>query len=151
MPYLMYCDRHVYNPDDIEDGLLESSTLFAVAKHIYQGPSTALKHDGFTRGKAGNAYVAVQARFGISSQDQWGHMDGKFSYCDFYWSIVDLLKGEEGQEIIDRFNIIQHQFLVQEVRPCRRCWPSDFEVLEAQRAAKHARKIAAAAASSAPA
>jgi hypothetical protein len=47
----------------------------------------------------------MQARFGLSSQDQWGHMDGNFSYHDFYWSIVELLKGEEGQEIIDRFNM----------------------------------------------
>jgi hypothetical protein len=47
----------------------------------------------------------MQARFELSSQDQWGHMDGNLSYRDFYWSIVDLLKGEEGQEIINRFNM----------------------------------------------
>ncbi|KAF7364528.1 hypothetical protein MVEN_00321800 [Mycena venus] len=165
MPYLMYRDGHVYNPDDMEDGLLEGSTLFAVAKHIYQGPSTALKHDGFTRGKAGNAalngitaltghdvaYVAVQARFGLLSQDQWGHMDGNFSYRDFYWSIVDLLKGEEGQEIIDRFNmkVFGTKSSSKKSAPVVAAGPSDFEVLEAQRAAKRARKIAAAAASSA--
>jgi hypothetical protein len=32
-------------------------------------------------------------------------MDGAFSYPDFFWSVVDLLRGEDGQEIIDRFNL----------------------------------------------
>jgi hypothetical protein len=32
-------------------------------------------------------------------------MDVRFSYPDFYWSVVDLLDSEEGQEIIDRFNM----------------------------------------------
>ncbi|KAJ7328861.1 hypothetical protein DFH08DRAFT_815620 [Mycena albidolilacea] len=174
MPYLMYCDGHVYNPDDMEDGLSEGSTLFAVVKHIYQGPSTALQYDGFTQGKAGNAALngitaltgvwdyfplfqfdwwtaLMQVRFRLSSQDQWGHIDGNFSYRDFYWSIVDLLKGEEGQEIIDHFNIIRHQVLIQEVRPCHHCGAHDFEVLEAQHVARRVHKIAAAATFSAPA
>ncbi|KAJ7847323.1 hypothetical protein B0H14DRAFT_3453808 [Mycena olivaceomarginata] len=164
---LMYCDGHIYNPDDMEDGLLEGSTLFAVVKHIYQGPSTALKHEGFTRGRAENAvlngitaltghdiaYVAVQARFELSSQDQWGHMDGNLSYRDFYWSIVDLLKGEEGQEIINRFNmkVFGTKSSSKKSAPVIAAGRSDFEVLEAQCAAKRACKIAAAAASSAPA
>ncbi|KAJ7793367.1 hypothetical protein B0H14DRAFT_3498173 [Mycena olivaceomarginata] len=57
MPYLMYRDGYVFNPDDREDGLLEGSTLFATAKHIYQGPSTTLKPDGCARGRAGNASI----------------------------------------------------------------------------------------------
>ncbi|KAJ6528201.1 hypothetical protein B0H19DRAFT_1195448 [Mycena capillaripes] len=55
MPYFMYRDGYVYNSDHREDGLLEGSTMFAASKHIYQGPSVALKQDGYTRGKAGNA------------------------------------------------------------------------------------------------
>jgi hypothetical protein len=31
-------------------------------------------------------------------------MDGAFSYPEFFWSIVDLLRGDEGQAILDRFN-----------------------------------------------
>ncbi|KAJ6530625.1 hypothetical protein B0H19DRAFT_1191651 [Mycena capillaripes] len=162
MPYLMYRDGYTYNPDDMEDGLLEGSTLFAVAKHVYQGPSTALKADGFTRGKAGNAalngitaltardiaYVAVQARFSLSSQEQWGHTDGNFSLADFYWSVVDLLDGEEGQAIIDRFNMKVFGTIssTRKSAPAVDAGPSDFEVLQAQRAAKRARKLAAAAA-----
>jgi hypothetical protein len=32
-------------------------------------------------------------------------MDVDFNYRDFYWSVVDMLQGEEGQEILDRFNM----------------------------------------------
>lgn len=88
-------------------------------------------------------------------------MDGNFSYPDFYWSIVELLKGEEGQEIIDRFNMCVVNRIAcapTNVHISRKVFgttssdkrstaptcigPSDFEVLEAQRAAKRARKIA---------
>ncbi|KAJ6586266.1 hypothetical protein DFH09DRAFT_1308304 [Mycena vulgaris] len=115
LPYLLYRDGYEYNEDDREDGLLEGHTLFACAKHIYQGPSAALKAPGYNRGKAGNAalngvtaltrrdiaYVACQSRFALSSQQHWGVADGTFSYLDFFWTIVDILRGEEGQEIID--------------------------------------------------
>ncbi|KAJ7802937.1 hypothetical protein B0H14DRAFT_2890217 [Mycena olivaceomarginata] len=118
LPYFMYRYGYIYNAADMEDGLLEGPTLYAVAKHIYQGPSAALKAPGFNRGKAGNAalngvtslnghdiaYVACQLRFSLSSQTSWGTMDGAFSYPEFFWSIVDLLRGDEGQAILDRFN-----------------------------------------------
>jgi hypothetical protein len=32
-------------------------------------------------------------------------MDGEFCYPDFYWKVVDSLRGEEGQVILDRFNL----------------------------------------------
>ncbi|KAJ7806652.1 hypothetical protein B0H14DRAFT_2875355, partial [Mycena olivaceomarginata] len=167
MPYLMYRDGYVFNPDDREDGLLEGSTLFATAKHIYQGPSTALKPDGCARGRAGNAsingitaltdrdvgYIAIQARFGVSSQDHWNQMDVDFNYRDFYWSVVDMLQGEEGQEILDRFNmkVFGTKSSAKKATPATTTGPTDFDILAAQRAAKRARKIAAAAESSASA
>ncbi|KAJ7764078.1 hypothetical protein B0H14DRAFT_2633642 [Mycena olivaceomarginata] len=178
MPYLMYRDGYVFNPDDREDGLLEGSTLFATAKHIYQGPSTALKPDGCARGRAGNAsingitaltdrdvgYVAIQgrlhffsilveARFGVSSQDHWNQMDVDFNYRDFYWSVVDILQGEEGQEILDRFNmkVFGTKSSAKKATPAATTGPTNFDILAAQRAAKRACKIAAAAESSASA
>jgi hypothetical protein len=68
----MYRDGMVVDPEDLDEGLLESHVMYAVsglqirvfrsllsaiqtAKHIYQGPSAALEAAGFTRGKAGNA------------------------------------------------------------------------------------------------
>ncbi|KAJ7337679.1 hypothetical protein DFH08DRAFT_1015030, partial [Mycena albidolilacea] len=82
-----------------------------------------------------------RARFGVSSQVHWNQMDVDFNYRDFYWSVVDLLQGEEGQEILNRFNM----------PPCHYHGPTDFDILAAQRAVKSARKIAAAAESSASA
>ncbi|KAJ7302436.1 hypothetical protein DFH08DRAFT_759473 [Mycena albidolilacea] len=166
LPYFMYRYGYIYNAADMEDGLLEGPTLYAVAKHIYQGPSAALKAPGFNRGKAGNAalngvtslngrdiaYIACQLRFSLSSQTSWGTMDGAFSYPEFFWSIVDLLCGDEGQAILDRFNYAVFGTTVSAVKKNAAAatnTASDFEVLEAQRAAKRARKVAAAAAAAA--
>ncbi|KAJ7141094.1 hypothetical protein C8R44DRAFT_866749 [Mycena epipterygia] len=161
LPYFLYRDGHVYDPEDMEDGLLEGQALFAVAKHVYQGPSAALKAPGYNRGKAGNAalngvtsltgrdvaYVACQLRFALSSQHNWNNMDGTFSYPDFYWTVVDILRGEEGQEILDRFNykVFGTKAAVKKAIPMA-AGPTDVELLEAQHSAKRARKIAAAAA-----
>ncbi|KAJ7936358.1 hypothetical protein B0H13DRAFT_2303747 [Mycena leptocephala] len=77
-------------------------------------------------------------------------MDGNFSHPDFYWSVVHLLKGEEGQEIVDRFNmkVFGNKSSTKKSAPVATAGPTDFEVLEAPRATKRARKIAAATASS---
>ncbi|KAJ7144446.1 hypothetical protein C8R44DRAFT_846238 [Mycena epipterygia] len=109
LPYFLYREGHVYDPEDTEDGLLEGQALFAVAKHVYQGPSACSR----PQGKAGNeavngvtsltgpdvAYVTCQLRFALSQQS-WNNMDGIFSYPDFYWTVVDILRGEERQEIL---------------------------------------------------
>jgi hypothetical protein len=42
--------------------------------------------------------------FGLSNLSSWAARDGKFSYTDFYWSIVDIFAGGEGQAILDNFN-----------------------------------------------
>ncbi|KAJ7249707.1 hypothetical protein C8J57DRAFT_1521737 [Mycena rebaudengoi] len=154
MPRFMYSEQ--FNPDDLEEGLLEGHTLRAAVKHIYQGPSAALQPDGFNRGKAGNAalngvtsltsrdiaYTACQTRFAMSSVQTWNEMDGAFNYSDFYWSIVALLAGEEGQEIIDKFNFAV--FGSKTAAKKRRGPPdadlNDFDRLAAQRAAKRQRK-----------
>ncbi|KAJ7695463.1 hypothetical protein B0H17DRAFT_1198688 [Mycena rosella] len=167
LPYFMFRDGYVFNPDDLEDGLLEGHTLFAVAKHIHQGPSAALKPAGYTRGKAGNAalngvtfltgrdvtYLACQLRFALSSQQSWSGMDGSCNYQVFFWSIVDLLRGEEGQEIINCFN---YAVFGTSVATKTSATPavvaaSDFDVLAAQHAAKRACKITAAVAAVIPA
>ncbi|KAJ7819087.1 hypothetical protein B0H14DRAFT_2837621 [Mycena olivaceomarginata] len=169
MPYLMYCDRYVFNPDNREDSLLEISTLFATMKHIYQGLSTALKPDGCIRGRAGNTsinsitaltdcnvgYVAIQgcARFGVSSQDHWNQIDVDSNYCNFYWSVVNMLQGEDGQEILNYFNmkVFGTKSSAKKATSATTTGPTDFDILAAQNVAKCARKIAATVESSASA
>ncbi|KAJ7793948.1 hypothetical protein B0H14DRAFT_2622324 [Mycena olivaceomarginata] len=107
----MYPKGHMYDDLDIEDKLLEGHLPIAAAKQIYQGPSAALQTPGYHRGKAGNAARNGQERLGRAtsrtsahSLGSWSADNGSFSYQDFYWSIVDLFQGGEGQAILDIFN-----------------------------------------------
>ncbi|KAJ7085927.1 hypothetical protein C8R44DRAFT_991690 [Mycena epipterygia] len=156
MPHFMYADNHPYNPDDIEDGLLEGPLPVAAAKQLYQGPQAALQGPGFHRGKAGNAgrhgqealgardigYACTQLYFSLSSLSAWSAQDGTFNYAEFYWSVVDIFKDGEGQGILDHFNYqvfgTAPQTAIREV-PEAAPEPSAFDMLAAQRAAKRAR------------
>ncbi|KAJ7870187.1 hypothetical protein B0H14DRAFT_2571440 [Mycena olivaceomarginata] len=124
----------MYDDLDIEDKLLEGRLPIAAAKQIYQGPSAA----------------RLSPREG--SLGSWSARDGSFSYQDFYWSIVDLFQGGEGQAILDIFNY--HVFGTQSSNvnaeeAVTSAAPSGFNLLAAQRAAKRAR-LSAATASTAP-
>ncbi|KAF8218077.1 hypothetical protein K438DRAFT_1925305 [Mycena galopus ATCC 62051] len=163
IPAFMYPKDHVYNADDIEDKLLEGRLPIAAAKQIYQGPSAALQAPGYHRGRAGNAarngqdalgardvaYVCTQLYFGLSSLGSWGANDGNFSYVDFYWAIVSLFEGGEGQGILDNFNYhvfgtssnIAHEPVALPAAL------SGFDLVAAQRAAKRARLSAGASSS----
>ncbi|KAJ7017030.1 hypothetical protein C8F04DRAFT_1280211 [Mycena alexandri] len=159
LPAFMYPAGHPYNDNDLEDGLLDNHILRAVAKHVYQGPSSALEKPGFSRGKAGNAalngvtaltardiaYIACQTRFAISSQESWTGTDDDFSYADFYWRLVDLLAGEDGQPILDRFNfdVFGTSATKKSTAAASINVVDEFEVLQQQRAAKRARLAAA--------
>ncbi|KAJ7923123.1 hypothetical protein B0H13DRAFT_1865229 [Mycena leptocephala] len=165
IPYFMYRDGMVVDPEDMDEGLLESHVMFATSRHIYQGPTAALQEPGFTRGKAGNAalngisaltdcdvaYVACQVRFALSSQGQWTGQHDKFIYSEFYWAIIRALRGAEGQAIIDRFNyaVFGTTASAGNSSTVTPAGPSDFDTLEAQRAAKRARTATAAAATTA--
>ncbi|KAJ7737503.1 hypothetical protein B0H16DRAFT_1466145 [Mycena metata] len=137
--------------------LAAGAALSPCPKHVYQGPTSALEKPGFSRGKAGNAalngvtalsardiaYIACQTRFAISSQESWTGTDDDFSYQDFYWRVVDLLAGEDGQPILDRFNFTSDVFGTSAAKkstaPAATDVVDEFEVLQRQRAAKRAR------------
>ncbi|KAJ7036023.1 hypothetical protein C8F04DRAFT_1181795 [Mycena alexandri] len=89
-----------------------------------------------------------QARFALSSQQNFHRIDGNFNYADFYWNIVDSLSGDEGQAIIDRFNkkVFGTVSSTRTAAAAVPAGPSDFEVLQAQRAAKRSRNASSAAA-----
>ncbi|KAJ7099063.1 hypothetical protein C8R44DRAFT_747756 [Mycena epipterygia] len=162
LPAFLYKWGQVYNPDDLDAGLLEGHTFRYCAKHIYKGPGSALEGPGANKGKGGNAdingvtaltdrdmgYVACQARFAMSSVESWSEMDGEFSYVDFYWKVVELLRGEEGEEILDRFNLEVFGTRTTSSRKlgANSVADDEFAILEAQRAEKRARRMAAAAA-----
>jgi len=49
------------------------------------------------------AYVAIQARFAMSSTSTWANIDGPFNYSDFYWRIVGLFEDEEEAAALVKF------------------------------------------------
>jgi len=117
LPSFLFPDCHVYDSNDISLNVLRGHIMIRVAKHLFQGPSTALEQPGAHRGKQGNAllcgltsmtphtiaYVAIQARFAMSSTSTWANIDGPFSYSDFYWKIVGLFEDEEEAAAIIKF------------------------------------------------
>ncbi|KAJ7882719.1 hypothetical protein B0H13DRAFT_1890741 [Mycena leptocephala] len=79
--------------------------------------------------------------FCLSSLSSWAARDGKFSYEDFYWSIVDIFDNGNGQPILDRFNynVFRTDSTASQEEPEAPAELSAFERLAAQRAAKRAR------------
>ncbi|RDB15950.1 hypothetical protein Hypma_003609, partial [Hypsizygus marmoreus] len=89
-----------------------------VAKHIFQGPSTALQRPGYHRGKRGNAsiiglkamtphtiaYVALQTRFALTSSSSWSKVDTHFDNEAFFWDIVDMLEDVDLSHVLDLYN-----------------------------------------------
>ncbi|KAJ7053134.1 hypothetical protein C8F01DRAFT_554380 [Mycena amicta] len=81
---------------------LASPILLRALKAILQGPSSALKSDGFHAGRKAVAkiinlrtvtprviaYGACQVRFALSSMQAWNRWDGNFDYEKFFWMIV---------------------------------------------------------------
>ncbi|KAF8954655.1 hypothetical protein BDZ97DRAFT_1676131, partial [Flammula alnicola] len=118
LPRFLYPDGHVYDPNDMDMGVLQGHLLLRVAKHIFQGPTAALERPGYHRGRRGNAalmgltsmtpraigYVCVQTRFAICAVDNWATVDGNFDYNAFFWVIVSLFDDSEGEEILKLFN-----------------------------------------------
>ncbi|KAG8221171.1 hypothetical protein J3R82DRAFT_2728 [Butyriboletus roseoflavus] len=52
------------------------------------------------------AYAAVLAQFGISSQLHWSEKDGRFSYCKFYYIIMDII--DEYKDIKWKEDLLKH-------------------------------------------
>ncbi|KJA19626.1 hypothetical protein HYPSUDRAFT_204370 [Hypholoma sublateritium FD-334 SS-4] len=120
LPRFLFPHDHVHDPADIAKDIFRGHVMLRAAKHILQGPTSALEGPGTHRGKQGNAaicsittltphliaYVATQVRFALSSTPSWVVKDGTFSYADFYRHIVELLDedDEESSQIIKFYN-----------------------------------------------
>ncbi|KAI0037922.1 hypothetical protein FA95DRAFT_1613777 [Auriscalpium vulgare] len=152
MPRLLYPEGHVFNPENIEGGLFRGHVLVRSAKHLYQGPSSALQGPGYKKGRAGIAkligmtkmtphalaYVIVQARFSISDAQEWHVIDRDFDYRTFFWNVVDALETDEGKATLAFFD---HEVFgkTESITPTVPAGPSAFSKLKRQRAAKRAR------------
>ncbi|KJA23361.1 hypothetical protein HYPSUDRAFT_201390 [Hypholoma sublateritium FD-334 SS-4] len=160
LPRFLFPDKTVYDPMDISKDLLSGHVMFRAAKHIFQGPSSALEEPGAHRGKQGNAalsgitsmtpytiaYVAMQVRFCLSSTGSWAAKDGAFSYAEFYWHIVGLLDDDEDEECTDIINLYNHH-VFGTANPHGDANGTDaieveneYDVIKSQRAGKRARR-----------
>ncbi|KIK13543.1 hypothetical protein PISMIDRAFT_17923 [Pisolithus microcarpus 441] len=85
-PVFLYAD-YSYDPEDPWNGLLRSGLLVSAYKHIFTSPSSVDHEPKATRSrnahihgmrcmtKASIAYVATQARFGLTSAQIFSHTD----------------------------------------------------------------------------
>ncbi|KAJ7695911.1 hypothetical protein B0H17DRAFT_1131112 [Mycena rosella] len=165
-PRFLYKPDAVYNPLDVEEGILEGYLMIQMAKCNLQGPASALKPAGSHRGSRGNAakmgahamtgrlvaYEAYQLYFSLSGIDAWKQIDQYFDYKKFYWNIMDLFAGGNNVHVLERFNQEVFGDKAGLVDPADVGAPgcdneeSDMVRLKAQRAAKRIRLEAEAAA-----
>ncbi|KAI0069595.1 hypothetical protein K474DRAFT_1714092 [Panus rudis PR-1116 ss-1] len=117
-PAFLYPDGHSYNAGDELAGFGYGHYAIRVAKHIFQGPSSALEGPGFHKGKSSNAslcsldsmtpeafaYVMVQARYALSSQPEWSTQDNSFDVVEFYWELVNILRLPRSKSILEFYN-----------------------------------------------
>ncbi|KAJ3485689.1 hypothetical protein NLI96_g4781 [Meripilus lineatus] len=100
-------EEGLYDPDNLEAGLMRGDFVMNVIRHIYTGGRTAgLSTDGPSKGKGGKgkihsqeevtpemiAYGVVHARFSLSSQNSWpmNGKDGSFDYVQYYRNVLEL-------------------------------------------------------------
>ncbi|KAF8874233.1 hypothetical protein BD779DRAFT_1678822 [Infundibulicybe gibba] len=104
-------DTDMYDPEEIDRGLLRGYFLLRVYRHIFTGPATAtsLKHPGSKKSKGiihhlayptprTIAYAAIQARLALSAAPKWGIVDSDFNLETLFFTIVDLFEDDPKDE-----------------------------------------------------
>lgn len=130
LPRFLYPHDQVYNPEDLFEGVFRGHLLIRAAKCILIGRSCAVSRPGFSTRRRGNAalagittvnsriiaYIAVQVRFALTSEPEWGRKDSgnkssnkrsaAFDYHAFYRSVLSALEDDEEDmaEIIGYWN-----------------------------------------------
>ncbi|KAJ3480293.1 hypothetical protein NLI96_g8459 [Meripilus lineatus] len=144
----------MYDPNNIEAGLMKGEFLFSVGRHIYTGKRTAnLKTDGPSKGKGGRAkinhqadvtpemiaYAAMLARFSLSSQSSWKTIEGSFDYSKYHRNVLELFEDLEDPWCVDLLRLYTKRFLSPKPKPERSLASrrnSDREQLKRQRASR---------------
>ncbi|KIK11566.1 hypothetical protein PISMIDRAFT_19420 [Pisolithus microcarpus 441] len=112
-PVFLYAD-YSYDPEDPWNGLLRSGLLVSAYKHIFTSPSSVDHEPKATRSgnahihgmhcvtKASIAYVATQARFGLTSAQIFSRTDLITDSKRFYSSIMELLDNPDESNEVDQ-------------------------------------------------
>ncbi|KAJ3489488.1 hypothetical protein NLI96_g2087 [Meripilus lineatus] len=115
----------MYDPDDLNAGLMRGDFVMSVTRQIATGPRTAhAENDGPMKGRPPKAvihsqveitpeliaYSAVLARFSISSENSWSGIDKSFNYENYFNNILELftIASEDGtnwdKDILELYN-----------------------------------------------
>ncbi|KAG5640338.1 hypothetical protein DXG03_009179 [Asterophora parasitica] len=169
-PRFLYPDGHIYKPEDMDDSLLRGHLLSRACRHIFQGPSTALKTAGTNRGNSGNAalaglvamtprmvaYAAIQVRYALTSTLSWSTSTAGFDYSDFFQMIVEMFNDDDDDDAKAHLEHFNHEVFGIRVPVAKRPEATnatpvpivdDVLLLKQQKAAKRARLAVAAVAS----
>ncbi|KAF8264671.1 hypothetical protein EI94DRAFT_1805484 [Lactarius quietus] len=111
MPAFLYEDPGKYDPEDMLCGFMRGYFLAHCLRAIFKGPKASMNrpttHDRPTCGSVAHlcrleevtvpmmVYVAIQARFTLSSQQTWSRKDGTFSYEDFTEVLLSVFEHDE--------------------------------------------------------
>ncbi|GBE86158.1 hypothetical protein SCP_0900350 [Sparassis crispa] len=123
-PSFLY-DQALYNPDELDAGLLRGPLLLSCFKSLFTGPGSVLLNHGDREGRSSRpghpplakkydmtqvsprsiAYVAVLVRFLLNSQQSWSNIDLNFDLEQFFFEILRLFQDEEwGQATLEWWN-----------------------------------------------
>ncbi|GBE82985.1 hypothetical protein SCP_0500280 [Sparassis crispa] len=123
-PSFLY-DQDLYDPDELDAGLLKGPVLLSCFKSLITGPGSASSNRGDREGGSSRpgrpplakkydmthvsprsiAYVAVLVRFLLNSQHSWSNIDVNFNLEEFFFEILRLFQDEEwGEATLDWWN-----------------------------------------------
>ncbi|KAH9019021.1 hypothetical protein EDB85DRAFT_2154100 [Lactarius pseudohatsudake] len=110
-PAFLYEDPSKYNPDDVLSGFMRGYFLARCLRMIFTGPRTAIRRLRPNQKPSRTcvarlfnlesvsssivAYVAIQARFALSSQQAWSGKDEDFDYEEFADNIFKVFDENE--------------------------------------------------------
>ncbi|TCD70858.1 hypothetical protein EIP91_001166 [Steccherinum ochraceum] len=126
-PRFCYPDGHEYVPGQEIVGLFKGYLCVRSSKHIFMGPSSALKGPGLSSSRSPNAkrigmtrmtpralaYVLIQLWFALSSLQHWpgseaaksnGQEDDQFNIAVFWRNIVSFFDDGNGQDVLDFYD-----------------------------------------------
>ncbi|KAJ3473866.1 hypothetical protein NLI96_g12782 [Meripilus lineatus] len=98
-------EESLYDPDNLDAGLMQGGFVMSVTRQIATGPRTAhAENDGPLKGRPPKvaihsqveitpeliAYSAVLARFSVSSENSWSGLDKWFNYENYFNNIMEL-------------------------------------------------------------
>ncbi|KAN0135028.1 hypothetical protein V8E53_007146, partial [Lactarius tabidus] len=111
MPSFLFEDPDKVDPENVLAGFMRGFFLARCLRAIFKGPRASMQRptsrERPTRGSVAHlcrletvtvpmiVYIAIQARFALSSQQTWSSKDGLFNYEDFAEILLQVFEQDE--------------------------------------------------------